>query len=76
MCLGCGQATAKAATLRQALDFVAEFAPGRCGVIASAWSERDGRRVADVYDWCDCWFAGPTPVLARIIAPPGAPVGG
>lgn len=69
VCLGYGRATMKAATLRQALDVVDKFAPGGCGVITSDWSERDGRWIMDLYDWCDCWFAGPHPVVARIIAP-------
>lgn len=76
VCLGYPRASAKAATVRQALDFAAEFAPGGFGVIASARTEREGRRVLDLYDWCDCWFSGPIPVLARVVAPPGVPVGG
>jgi hypothetical protein len=76
VCLGYGQATAKVATLRQAVAFVEEFAPGRCGVIASDWAEQDGQRAVEVFDWCACWFSGPIPVLARIIAPTDVPVGG
>lgn len=68
-CLGYARATAKAATLRRAIDFVSAFAPGGCGVIVSEWAERDGRRVLEVYDWCECWCADP-PVLARIFATP------
>jgi hypothetical protein len=40
-------------------------------VIVSAWFEREGRYVAEVFDWCDCWFTGPRPVLAGLVAPPG-----
>jgi hypothetical protein len=71
VCLGYGRATAKAVTVRQAIAFVEAFAPGGCGVIPSDWIVRDGRRVMELFDWCDCWFTGPIPVLARIIAPPG-----
>jgi hypothetical protein len=69
--MGYDKATARAATVRQVLAFASEFAPGRCGVIASSWFERDGQQVMEVYDWCDCWFSGPRPVLAWIIAPGG-----
>jgi len=67
VCLGYSSAIAQAATLRQAVDFAAAFAPNGFGVIASSWVERGGQRLVEVYDWCDCWFADP-PVLAWIIA--------
>ncbi len=59
---------ARAATARQVIEFAAAFAPGGCGVIESGWLERDGRYVAEVYDWIDCWFIGPLPVLAVALA--------
>jgi len=70
VCMGYGQATATATTVRHALDLVGEFAPSRCGVLPSYWIERDGRYIVEVYDWCDCWFADP-PALAWVVAPPG-----
>jgi hypothetical protein len=69
--MGFDKPVARAATARQVIEFAAGFAPGGCGVIESGWFERDGRYVAEVYDWCDCWFSGPLPVLAEVIAPPG-----
>ena len=71
VCMGFDTAVARAATARQVIEFAAAFAPGRCGVVESGWFEREGRYVAEVYDWCDCWFSGPLPVLAEVIAPPG-----
>src|SRR5205823_1041247 len=65
VCMGYDIAVARAATARQVIEFAAAFAPGRCGVIESGWFERDGRYVAEVYDWCDCCFSGPLPVLAE-----------
>jgi hypothetical protein len=70
VCMGYDSVVARAATSRQLIEFAAAFAPGRCGVIASEWFEREGQYVAEVYDWCDCWFSGPLPVLAEVVAPP------
>jgi hypothetical protein len=70
-CMGFGSAVAHGATARQVIDFAARFAPGGCGVIESGWFERDGRYVTELYDWIDCWFTGPLPVLAVVIAPAG-----
>jgi hypothetical protein len=69
-CLGFDQASACAATVQQALNFVGVFAPGGCGVIGSPWAARGGRYVMDVYDWIDCCFPDPH-VLAEVFAPPG-----
>lgn len=71
VCMGYGRATARSSTVQGALDFASEFAPGQCGVITSSWIQRGGRHVMEVYDWCDCWFSGPLPVLAWVIAPHG-----
>jgi hypothetical protein len=71
VCMGYDIAVARGATARQLIDCAAEFAPGQCGVVASGWFERDGRYVAEIYDWCDSWFSGPLPVLGEVIAPPG-----
>ncbi len=71
VCMGFESAAARGATARQVIEFAAAFAPGGCGVIESGWLERDGRYVAEVYDWIDCWFTGPLPVLAVITAPAG-----
>lgn len=71
VCMGFDMAVARAATAHQVVAFAAAFAPGGCGVIESEWLERDGRYVAEVYDWIDCWFARPLPVLAVVTAPPG-----
>jgi hypothetical protein len=53
VCMGMETAVARAATARQVLAFAAAFAPGGCGVVESEWFERDGRYVAEVYDWID-----------------------
>jgi hypothetical protein len=67
---GCERISAKAASLRQALDFVGEFCALQSMLMEAPWVERNGRYVMDVYDWCDCWFTDPR-VLAQVIAPPG-----
>ncbi|MDB5312409.1 MAG: hypothetical protein JWO38_6611 [Gemmataceae bacterium] len=69
-------ASSGAVTLDRLIAFASSFAPGRCGVITTGWIERDGQRMTEVYDWCDCWVSGPHPVLAWIVArrgfgPPG-----
>jgi hypothetical protein len=69
--MGYGRAVARAATAGQVVAFAEAFAPGGCGVIVSDWFVRDGRYVAELFDWCDCWFSGPPPVLAEVVAPPG-----
>jgi len=69
--LGYEIATARATTIRGALDFASAFAIGGCVVVASTRQQREGRLVIDVYDWCACWYTGPIPILAEIIAPHG-----
>ncbi len=58
---------ASARSLASALDFIGEFYDGP---LALSWAEVDGRWVADVYDWLDCWFPNP-PARARIVTPRG-----
>ncbi|HYV38261.1 MAG TPA: hypothetical protein VE988_21440 [Gemmataceae bacterium] len=69
VCLGFDSAVARAATARQVIDFAAALAPSGFGVLESNWFERDGRYVVELYDWIDCWFTGPLPVLAVVTAP-------
>jgi len=69
--MGYHRAVVRAATVRKALDFLWEFAPNGFGVLPSSWTVQDGQYVMEVYDWCDCWFDGPHPVVATIVAPQG-----
>lgn len=71
ICLGYDHAVARAATAHQVVAFADAFAPGGCGVIVGHWFERDGRYIAEVFDWCDCWFSGPLPAIAEVVAPVG-----
>src|SRR5262245_17575642 len=70
VCMGFDTAIAQGSTARQVIEFAAAFAPGGCGVLVSRWFERSGRYVAEVYDWCDCWFSEPA-VLVEVTTPPG-----
>lgn len=70
-CLGIEQIRARAQSFRQLVAFADKLAPNKCGVIASHWIERDGNLEMDLFDWCDCCCAPPTPVFARVVAPPG-----
>lgn len=71
VCCGYTSAIIRAATVGQLIGFADAFAEGQCGALESGWIERDGRFVSELYDWALCWYSGPIPMLAEIIAPPG-----
>lgn len=58
------------------IEFAAAFATGGYGVMQSGWIKRGGQYVTYLYDWCDCWFTGPLPVLAEVVAPSGVSTAG
>jgi hypothetical protein len=69
ICFDSDEAVVHAATAGEAIAFAAAFAPNGHGVLVSEWFERDGEHIAEIYDWCDCWFPEAHPV-AEITAPP------
>ena len=71
ICLGIENVSARAENLHQLIAFADKLAPNGMGVISSDWIERDGNLEMELFDWCDCWCLPPTPVIARVVAPPG-----